>query len=167
VDNGVIRNWDDMELLWNYTFSCVLRAPPPHPSSRSPPLLQPALVPTSPLLAATACVTAGAVCRVDLREGAVPRGCVCEGGVPACEHERVRAHAHAGVCVHIRARAIVSVLYRGEACVSCTGVCAPARGVACVLAVAQGCVGVCATYGHVSQLHVPLALPCLLCRWHT
>jgi hypothetical protein len=23
VDNGVIRNWDDMELLWNYTFSYV------------------------------------------------------------------------------------------------------------------------------------------------
>jgi hypothetical protein len=32
VDNGVIRNWDDMELLWNYTFSCVLRAPPPSPT---------------------------------------------------------------------------------------------------------------------------------------
>ena len=26
VDNGVIRNWDDMELLWNYTFSYVTHA---------------------------------------------------------------------------------------------------------------------------------------------
>jgi actin-related protein 2 len=44
VDNGVIRNWDDMELLWNYTFSCVLRALP-HPPSElaqpSPPAARP------------------------------------------------------------------------------------------------------------------------------
>ena len=26
VDNGVIRTWDDMELLWNYTFSYVTHA---------------------------------------------------------------------------------------------------------------------------------------------
>ncbi len=26
VDNGVIRNWDDMELLWNYTFRWAVHA---------------------------------------------------------------------------------------------------------------------------------------------
>ncbi len=156
VDNGVIRNWDDMELLWNYTFSCVLRAlPHPFRARAALPSCSPPLHP--PLHATHRCGMRDGGCGFSCRPArggarglAVARGCVCAGARPrscTCACGGVRASSRAGY----RERAVSWGSVRAR----CSAELLVCRGVSA------------RPMGHVSLSHGPPALPCLLCRWYT